>query len=385
MEAFVCSGCGFTSFSKMLYEDHNCSMTKDPGSPGHVSCTVISPPPPPVDTITDDVISSPASPQKSEVYGGIAEFDESDLLSPEDAPFRCICGYTSFSQLLFEDHECKFVTKEVILSSVRATTATRLKEAGLHVERHFAREAAEQVLFGPKSVSKSTSVGELIETLLQGQPWASLQLSLRDKELNSDVVLGSIYERTVVLTANIVSTTLDIHARKSLFNKFPDVMTEVMIRPQKIENLEEYVASVQEQMRQVYARFRTSSNNMKESLEEVDAATLLANIEEKPPNMSCVPFRDCLSPEQMEELKSFLGKVDTARMWTHNAFGQQYVLGWAAGHEFRLSILSEAHFLLTVAAHHLVVIRSVPTQPTGLTQMRFINQASAADINGKEY
>mmetsp|Transcript_23281 Transcript_23281/g.54996 ORF Transcript_23281/g.54996 Transcript_23281/m.54996 type:complete len:379 (+) Transcript_23281:72-1208(+) len=367
MEAFVCSGCGFTSFSKMLFQDHDCSMTKDPGSPGHLSCTVISPPPPPVDTITDDAILSPTSPQKSEVYGGIAEFDESDLLNPQDAPFRCICGYTSFSQLLFEDHDCKFVAKEVILSSVRATTATRLKEAGLHVERHFAREAAEQgpqsvivkdadsgkVLFGPKPMSKSTSIGELTETLLQGQPWASLQLALRDKELSNDVVLGSIFERTVVLTANVVSTTLDIHVRKSLFNKFPDVMTEVMIRPQKIENLQDYVASVQEQMRQVYARFRTNSQTMKESLEEVDAATLLANIEEKPPNMSCVPFRDCLSQEQMEELRNFLSKVDTARMWTHNAFGQQYVLGWAAGHEFRLSILSEdgptRHFVSTMS------------------------------------
>ena len=45
-----------------------------------------------------------------------------------------------------------------------------------------------------------------------------------------------------------------------------------------------------------------------------------------------MPFTETLrNPVKGEEPSP----EDPQRMWTHNAFGQQYVLGWAAGHEFR--------------------------------------------------
>mmetsp|Transcript_9332 Transcript_9332/g.22367 ORF Transcript_9332/g.22367 Transcript_9332/m.22367 type:complete len:385 (+) Transcript_9332:53-1207(+) len=371
VEAYTCSGCNYTSFSKMLFQDHNCSMTQshDPISPSKRPPP--PPPPPPTDTLTEspEDALSPTSPAKQEALG-IPDFDDSDLINPEHAPYRCICGYTAFSQLLFEDHECKFVMKEAIRSSVKATTVSRLKEAGLQVERHFARETAEQgpqtvivksmetgkVIWGPKPVEKATTIARLQEMILEarGQPWASMQLYHKDKEVPLEILVGSIFERVLAFQAEITSASMDIHVRKTLFNKFPDVITEVVIRGQKEDNFKAYVATIQEQLRSAYGRFwSNSSAPMKEEFETVDAVSILKDIEDKPKNLSCVPFRDCLSQEQFESVSQFLANAGQARFWKYASLGQHYVMAWAAGHEFRLSIVTEdgpsRHFVSTMS------------------------------------
>eukprot|EP00913_Durusdinium_trenchii_P034180 g31988.t1 len=93
--------------------------------------------------------------------------DEDDYRDPQSAPFRCICGFSAFSQMLYEDHECKFVMREAVRASVRASTTSRLKDVGLHHERVGMVSTKQgpqtvlvktrdsgKVLFGPRPLEK---------------------------------------------------------------------------------------------------------------------------------------------------------------------------------------------------------------------------------------
>jgi len=278
---------------------------------------------------------------------------EDDFRDPQSAPpFQCLCGFTAFSQMLYEDHECKFVMKAAVKASVMADSISRLKDAGLHVERQLGDAGVKQgpqtvlvkvkdtqkVLFGPRPVEKDMSVAKLIERILEvkKQPWASVKLFLRDKELSPDLTLLALPERSLLLQAEVCSTTLEIQGRKNFFNKFPDVTTEVSIAPQTEEDYEADVKKVREQLRSVGGRYR-----MTREIEAIDAIALLSTLEERPKSLSCVPLQGCLSEDQLSQLRDFIPKAKTARVWKHEGFGQYYVMGWAAGHKLRLSIISE--------------------------------------------
>lgn len=360
--AFTCSNCGFESFSKLIYQDHNCH-----GESGLVRWARSSP------SYHDDFVRSevkfaddeaasgspsPMSPKEELPLPGMVT--EDDFRDPESAPFRCLCGFTAFSQMLYEDHECKYVIREAVKASVMASTTSRLKDAGLHVERQLVgsdgmkqgpqtvlvkAKDTEKVLFGPRPIEKDMSVQKLIERILEvrKQPWATLKLFHEDRELGLQMALQKIPERSLLLQAEMNSATLDIRAKKCFFNKYPDVITEVCIAPQTEDDFEADVKKIREELRAVCGRYRKSCSCITGDVAVIDAAALLTTLEEKPKSLSCVPLQSCLPEDQLAQLRSFLQKAKTAkaRLWKHEAYFRYYVMGWTAGHKMRLSIISE--------------------------------------------
>eukprot|EP00913_Durusdinium_trenchii_P009414 g8848.t1 len=176
----------------------------------------------------------------------------------------------------------------------------------------------------------------------------------KESELAAELFLHHIPEQSLLLLADINSATLDIQVKKNYFNKFPelmgwdgsrlgwadgvlrathgqDVVTEVQIAPQSEEEYEADVRQVRENLKTLLGRYRTLS----EEINSIDGAALMATIEERPRNLSCVPFSSCLSAEQFSQLQIFLQKAKTARLWKHEAFGQHYLMAWTAGHKLR--------------------------------------------------
>lgn len=357
--AFNCSNCGFESFSKLIYKDHNCH-----GESGLVRWARSSP------SYRDDLIrsevrfadeeaaasaTSPASPKEELALPGMVTEDE--FRDPESAPFQCLCGFTAFSQMLYEDHECKYVIREAVKASVTASSMSRLKDAGLHVERQLVgpdgmkqgpqtvlvkAKDTEKVLFGPRPIEKDMSVQKLIERILEvrKQPWATLKLFHEERELGLEMALQKIPERSLLLQAEMTSATLDIQAKKCFFNKYPDVITEVCIAPQTEDDFEAEVKKIREELRAVCGRYRKCIFG---DVAAIDTAALLTTLEEKPKSLSCVPLQSCLPEDQLTQLRSFLQKAKTAKakLWKHEAYFRYYVMGWAAGHKMRLSIISE--------------------------------------------
>ncbi|CAK9024621.1 unnamed protein product [Durusdinium trenchii] len=342
---FTCSNCGFSSFSKLIYQEHSCQGDSSRWKSYQVEVREEIVDPHPV------AIATPVESTEDVGLPGMVA-DEDDYRDPQSAPFRCICGFSAFSQMLYEDHECKFVMREAVRASVRASTTSRLKDVGLHHERVGMVSTKQgpqtvlvktrdsgKVLFGPRPLEKETTVAKLRDRILEvrKQPWASMKFYHKESELAAELFLHHIPEQSLLLLADINSATLDIQVKKNYFNKFPDVVTEVQIAPQSEEEYEADVRQVRENLKTLLGRYRTLS----EEINSIDGAALMATIEERPRNLSCVPFSSCLSAEQFSQLQIFLQKAKTARLWKHEAFGQHYLMAWTAGHKLRLSIISE--------------------------------------------
>ncbi|CAJ1441842.1 unnamed protein product [Effrenium voratum] len=200
-----------------------------------------------------------------------------------------------------------------------------------------------KVIFGPRPVEKDSNIAKLQEKILEmrKQPWASMRFFYEERELDSETKLQSLLETSLTLMADVNSDSLDISVHKSYFNKFPDVITEIVVSQRKEEEFQDYVTTIREKLRPVCGRFRTNCSCVRGDIQSVDPAIVLKSIEDKPRNMSCVPFLSCLSSEEHGRVQAFLQKAKDARMWKHESFGQHYLLVWAAGHELRFSIISE--------------------------------------------
>ncbi|CAJ1335281.1 unnamed protein product [Effrenium voratum] len=349
MAALECS-CGFSSYSKIIFQDHSCAgeqsryqsdrWSQTYGNESRTDETGTPPPPPP-----------PPEEEGPPPPGTVDVYTEEDFRNPQNAPFRCICGFSAFSQLLYEDHECHFVMREAVKSSVRASSVSRLKDAGLHLERLHApnkevpqtvvvkSQETGKVIFGPRPVEKDSNIAKLQEKILEmrKQPWASMRFFYEERELDSETKLQSLLETSLTLMADVNSDSLDISVHKSYFNKFPDVITEIVVSQRKEEEFQDYVTTIREKLRPVCGRFRTNCSCVRGDIQSVDPAIVLKSIEDKPRNMSCVPFLSCLSSEEHGRVQAFLQKAKDARMWKHESFGQHYLLVWAAGHELRLA------------------------------------------------
>eukprot|EP00440_Ansanella_granifera_P032919 gb/GFBE01035711.1/.p1 GENE.gb/GFBE01035711.1/~~gb/GFBE01035711.1/.p1 ORF type:complete len:402 (+),score=84.80 gb/GFBE01035711.1/:1-1206(+) len=376
-EDLTCN-CGFKSFSKIIFEDHRCGLSQAENNNNaglrsrnswddarksddysrydaysERTAHTASEENMPFETTKEFPEAPSVGEQSADAMPGTWDLDPS--FADSTSAFTCICGFSAFSQLLFEDHDCKATMPELVKAAIHATSPTRLKDAGL--ARHLVRVATEQgpqtvvvktrdvgqVIWGPTRVEKGTRMSQLRDMVLQamGQPWASMQLFYEDKELPSELVLTSALPRYASLTAVVTNLALELNARACQFNRFPDIITEIKVGAEPQPDFEAYVESTKAQLREVCGKYRAGCTCISGEILEADSASLLPFIEEKPKGLSCVGYMECLDGDQRSQLDAFLQKAGPTRYWKHDSFGQHYLIAWTAGHTLRMSILSE--------------------------------------------
>eukprot|EP00931_Biecheleriopsis_adriatica_P010540 TRINITY_DN111613_c0_g1_i1.p1 TRINITY_DN111613_c0_g1~~TRINITY_DN111613_c0_g1_i1.p1 ORF type:complete len:442 (-),score=70.88 TRINITY_DN111613_c0_g1_i1:81-1373(-) len=376
-EIFSCA-CGYTSWSKLLFEDHSCSFKRSADDSvgakhdtfeswsysrydvtGSDAGKALSIPNRDVsnDHLESDLITGPARSvsvlPSSQAWALDAGLEYNDSYA---GSYTCICGFSSFSQLLFEDHVCSLTTREAVKSAIFATTAQRLQDAGLSRLSVSARtekgpqgiiivsQETGRVIWGPNDIlSGDKSISWLITKALNeiGQPFASMQLFHQDTYLAPETILSQELPRQATLTAIVSSTPLLLEAKSQFFNQFPDIITEISLSVTKESSFEELVKQTCADLSELCGKYRLTCTCLSGAIQKTDAKSLLALVEEKPCGLSCVGYKECLDRDQWQRLESFLQKVGSIRYWKHDSFGQHWILGWAAGHQLRMSIVSE--------------------------------------------
>lgn len=284
---------------------------------------------------------------------------EYDVTTESGALFKCICGFSAFSQLIFEEHSCSFATPEIIKAATTATSMRRLQDAGLSSE-HFVdttswfkepptvvvRDAHGNEIWGPQLLNRSSTTASLTQLVLEviGRPDASLSFCYQDKPINPDDNLLELLPSggAVSLKAVFRNVSLELRKRSGFYGSSPDVITEISIMQASEADFQAEVSSTCLSLRDICGKYEMGCTCQKGIIHEGDAKQFLPILEQKAARgMSCTSYAECLGKDYAS-VDNFLTRAGAARFWKHDAYGAgQIVLIYASGHLIRFSVMSE--------------------------------------------
>eukprot|EP00930_Biecheleria_cincta_P004551 TRINITY_DN105466_c0_g1_i1.p1 TRINITY_DN105466_c0_g1~~TRINITY_DN105466_c0_g1_i1.p1 ORF type:complete len:344 (-),score=70.72 TRINITY_DN105466_c0_g1_i1:30-1061(-) len=333
--ALTCA-CGFTAFSQMIFEDHECRYTKipevvraeeDKTSDIRISdaglATLLASSRAKVE-IPDKPISPPRPSGLRKLVSAWPSLEKSVEVAPpppvdsaaeDKGDFVCICGRAFFSRLLFEDHKCEASSPEAVRASLEAGDATRMQDAGLL--NNVPEEPPRPPTPPPSEPPEPEEVPE--------PPPEPIQPQVDEDD----------------------PSILRFMGRKGLCKTHPDIITEISVEPANESAFEAMVENTCILLREQCGKRRVagcSCNPGPDSIQFVEAGRNLRRILlEQPREFNSLTYIDCLDEAQGERLGELLRKGGHARLWKHDSYGcSNHIIMFAGGHLIRRVIYGEA-------------------------------------------